>query len=151
MCLLQRVRHLESDNTRLRAELRSIRMERDELSRNLMEHLKVCPRRTLHVIDTWSIRHHIHIHTPNMERKNIYTTTLSVHYDRSIKCNPNIVKCWEVYLYRLVYLDDLSDVERLFQRDLAPQTCEVCTKLVTHKRMTLRHSQKHGEKMTQYM
>nr|XP_022331333.1 uncharacterized protein LOC111129329 [Crassostrea virginica] len=48
----KRVRHLESDNTRLRAELRSIRMERDELSRNLSEHLKVCPGWTLHVIDT---------------------------------------------------------------------------------------------------
>nr|XP_034324642.1 transcription factor jun-B isoform X2 [Crassostrea gigas] len=49
---VQRVRGLESDNTRLRAELRILREERDDLRRRLTEHLKVCPGVSLYVVNT---------------------------------------------------------------------------------------------------
>lgn len=48
----KQVRGLETDNTRLRAELRLLREERDDLRRRLTEHLKVCPGVSLYVVNT---------------------------------------------------------------------------------------------------
>ncbi|XP_022333917.2 cyclic AMP-dependent transcription factor ATF-3-like [Crassostrea virginica] len=47
----KKVRDLESDNSRLRTELRNLRTERDELKRHLTEHLTVCPGATLYMIN----------------------------------------------------------------------------------------------------
>lgn len=53
----KQVRGLETDNTRLRAELRLLREERDDLRRRLTEHLKVCPGVSLYVVNTWPTHH----------------------------------------------------------------------------------------------
>ncbi|XP_048735236.1 basic leucine zipper transcriptional factor ATF-like 3 [Ostrea edulis] len=48
----KKVRGLESDNTRLRRELKILQTEREILRRQLEEHMKICPGQILHVINT---------------------------------------------------------------------------------------------------
>ncbi|XP_061194527.1 transcription factor JunB-like [Saccostrea echinata] len=47
----KKVRGLESDNTRLRAELRILQTERDELRKRLEDHMKICPGNVLYVLN----------------------------------------------------------------------------------------------------
>ncbi|XP_062585791.1 basic leucine zipper transcriptional factor ATF-like 3 [Saccostrea cucullata] len=47
----KKVRGLESDNTRLRAELRILQTERDELRKRLEDHMRTCPGNVLYVLN----------------------------------------------------------------------------------------------------
>ncbi|XP_061194551.1 basic leucine zipper transcriptional factor ATF-like 3 [Saccostrea echinata] len=47
----KKVRGLESDNTRLRAEMRILQTERDELRKRLEDHMKICPGNVLYVLN----------------------------------------------------------------------------------------------------